>query len=142
MSDLSYIANQATAYPFTMSFVLDPILLSLSQIPPEDSPPSEFYRPSNVFTLSPLSHPETNPSVVVDIDSSTAIETVHALLFHDFSGPAARAAWLYLVSTLFTDTSNGVRQSLVDNQLPKFRDLSPAEQANLDTLNLAIEKPF
>jgi len=72
-----------------------------------------------------LSQPEPNPSVMLDINNSTAIGTVRGLLSSDFVD--SHAAWLHLSASIVTDIRNGIRNSLAGNSIEKFRDLTPAE---------------
>jgi len=57
----------------------------------------------------------------MDIDNSTAIDTVCGLLSNDFTG--SRAAWLHLIASLITDMRNGIRQNLLHNPLQSWHHL-------------------
>ena len=109
---------------------IDPSLL-----PTEGVEHSQFLAQPAGHLPDPLSQPQSNPSVILDIDTSTAIDTVRALLSTDFTD--TRAAWLHLAASMFTDMRNGIRNSM-HHSINKFQDLTPAEQANLDSLRLAI----
>jgi len=109
---------------------IDPSLL-----PTEGVEHSQFLAQPVGHLPSPLSQPQSNPSVILDIDTSTTADTVRALLSTDFTD--TRAAWLHLAASLFTDMRNGIRNSM-HQSISKFQDLTPAEQANLDSLHLAI----
>jgi len=109
---------------------IDPSLL-----PTEGVEHSQFLAQPVGHLPSPLSQPQSNPSVILDIDTSTTADTVRALLSTDFTD--TRAAWLHLAASLFTDMRNGIRNSM-HQSISKFQDLTPAEQANLDSLRLAI----
>jgi len=109
---------------------IDPSLL-----PTEGVEHSQFLAQPVCHLPSPLSQPQSNPSVILDIDTSTAADTVQALLSTDFTD--THAAWLHLAASLFTDMRNSICNSMPQS-ISKFQDLTPAEQANLDSLRLAI----
>ena len=85
----------------------------------------------------PLSQPVTDPSIVLDIDASTAIDSVRAALSADFTD--SRARWIHLVANLLTDTHNGLRATLLVHPVSSFRHLLPHEQSNLDSIKNAID---
>jgi len=130
LSTLLFSPAQATA---AMSY--PPINLSL--LPPPRVDNSFFLAQPAGEMPALLSQPEPNPSVILDINNSTTIGTVRGLLSSDFVD--SHAAWLHLSASIVTDIRNGIRNSLAGNSIEKFRDLTPAEQANLDSLKLAIE---
>ena len=103
---------QATASPSSMSHI------NPSEILPEDIIQSVIQRPDNLYLSEPLSQPEPDPSVVLDIDNSTAIDIVRGLLANDFT--ESRAAWLHPPATILTDITNGVRHTLIHNSLNDF----------------------
>lgn len=107
-----------------------------SEILPEDIIQSVIQRPDNLLLSELLSQPEPDPSVVLDIDNSTAIDIVRGLLANDFT--ESRAAWLHPSATILTDITNGVRHTLIHNPLNKFRDLPLNEQSSLNSLNIAL----
>ena len=109
---------------------IDPSLL-----PTEGVEHSQFLAQPAGHLPDPLSQPQSNPFVILDIDMSTTIDTVQALLSMDFTD--TRAAWLHLATSMFTDMRNGIRNSM-HHSISKFQDLTLAEQANLDSLRLAI----
>jgi len=92
-----------------------------SEILPENIVNSELRRPDNLSSSPPPTQPEPDPSVVMDIDNSTAIDTVRGLLATDFS--TSRAQWLFLAASLTTVMRHGLRQTLLTNPLRKFQDL-------------------
>ena len=98
---------------------------------------SSFRQNLDPLTLGPFSQPASDPSIIADIDDSTAIDRVRALLSTDFTD--SRPAWLLLMARLLTDARNGVRTSITSSSLARFRDLSPAEQSSLDSLRLALD---
>ena len=85
----------------------------------------------------PLSQPETDPSIVLDIDASTAIDLVRAALSADFTDNRAR--WTHLVANLLTDIHNSLRATLLAHPVSSFRHLLPHEQSNLDSIKNAID---
>ena len=99
--------------------------------------PASFRCPENILSLLPLSQPEADPSIVMDIDNSVAIDQVRALLSSDFTN--SRASWLHLLASLITDARNGARTSIATSSIRRFADLSTAEQATTSHLKLALE---
>jgi len=118
------------ASPSSMSHI-DP-----SEILPEDIIQSVIQRPDNPLLSGPLSQPEPDPSVALDIDNSTVIDTVRGLLTNDFT--ESRAAWLHPSASILTDITNGVRHTQIHNPLNKFRDLPLNEQFSLNSLNITL----
>jgi len=98
---------------------------------------SSFRAPSSVLDLAPLSQPESDPSVVMDIDNSVAIDQVRALLDTDFT--ESRAAWIHLLMSLITDACNGLLSSIQRSSLQRFSNLSPSERSHLTFLKRSIE---
>ena len=113
--------------------------------PPID--PSGFYNPGQspvtftlpeggILSVDPLSQPASDPSVVMDIDESVAIDRVRALLSADFT--SSRASWIHLLASVLSDAQNGVRNSINNSSLSRFQDLSSSETASLNHLQLAL----
>ena len=113
--------------------------------PPID--PSGFYNPGQspitftlpeggILSIDPLSQPTSDPSVVMDIDESVAIDRVHALLSADFT--SSRASWIYLLASVLSDAQNGIRNSINNSSLRRFHDLSYSETASLNHLQLTL----
>ena len=97
---------------------------------------SSFRAPSVVRDMLPLTQPESDPSVVMDIDNSVAIDRVRALLDMDFT--ESRAAWIHLLMSLVTDARNGL-SSIQGSSLSRFSNLSPSETTQLTFLKRSIE---
>ena len=117
----------------TMSFPpIDP-----SSFHPHGMDHSSFCAPSGILDLAPLSQPESDPSVVMDIDNSMAIDQVHALLDTDFT--ESRATWIHLLMSLITDARNGLLSSIQCSSLQQFSNLSPSERSHLTFLKCSIE---
>jgi len=57
----------------------------------------------------------------MDIDNSTAIDTVRSLLSNDFTRSCT--AWLHLIASLITDMQNGICQNLLHNPLQSWHHL-------------------
>ena len=115
-----------------MSFT--PIDPNSFQVPGRNS---SSFRTSDIHTSVPLTQPESDPSIVMDIDNSTAIDTVRGLLSSDFT--TSWASWLHLFASLLTDACNGVRTSILTSSLDRFRNLSTSEKTTLTSLKLALE---
>jgi len=98
---------------------------------------SAFRAPSTILDLLPLSQPETDPSIVMDIDNSVAIDRVRALLDMDFT--ESRAAWIHLLMSLITDARNGLLSSIQNSSLSRFSNLSPSETIHITFLKRSIE---
>ena len=109
--------------------------------------PAGFYNPGQspvVFTLpeggilsiDPLSQPKSDPSVVMDIDDSVAIDHVRALLSADFT--STRASWIHLFASVLSDAHNGIRNSINNSSLKRFDNLSSSESSSLAHLQLAL----
>jgi len=98
---------------------------------------SSFRAPSSVHDMLPLSQPESNPSIVMDLDNSVAIDRVRALLDMDFS--ESRATWIHLLMSLVTDARNGLLSSIQGSSLSRFSNLSPSETTQLTFLKRSIE---
>ena len=116
-----------------MSFTpLDP-----ASFRPAGTDHSSFRAPSVLHDMLPLTQPESDPSVVMDIDNSVAIDQVRALLDTDFS--ESRAAWIHLLMSLITDARNGLLSSIQNSSLSRFSNLSPSETTHLTFLKRSIE---
>ena len=109
--------------------------------------PSGFYNPGQspitftlpeggIISVDPLSQPASDPSVVMDIDKSVAIDRVRALLGADFT--SSRASWIHLLASILSDAQNGIRNSINNLSLSRFQNLSSSETASLNHLQLAI----
>jgi len=98
---------------------------------------SSFQAPSVVHDMLPLSQPASDPSIVMDIDNSVAIDRVRALLDMDFT--ESRAAWIHLLMSLVTDARNGLLSSIQNSSLSRFSNLSPSETTHLTFLKRSIE---
>jgi len=98
---------------------------------------SSFRAPSIVLDLTPLSQPESDPSIVMDIDNSVAINCVCALLDVDFT--ESQAAWIHLFASLVSDARNGLLSSIQNSFLSRFSDLTPLETTQLTFLKRSIE---
>jgi len=106
-------------------------------LPAEISAHTEFTPPPVGKEPDPLSQPESNPSVVMDIDASTAIDLVRTALSTDFT--ETRAQWIHLVANLLTDTHNSLCAALLAHPVSLFRRLLPNEHSNLGSINNALE---
>jgi len=116
-----------------MSFSpLDPDLFR-----PAGTDHSSFRAPSIIHDLLPLSQPASDPSIVMDIDNSVAIDRVRALLDMDFT--ESRAAWIHLLMSLVTDARNGLLSSIQNSSLSRFSNLSPSETTHITFLKRSIK---
>ena len=113
--------------------------------PPID--PSGFYNPGQspvtftlpeggIISIDPLSQPASDPSVVMDIDESVAIDRVRALLSTDFT--STHASWIHLLASVLSNAQNGIRNSINNSSLQRFGNLSSSETASLNHLQLAL----
>jgi len=107
-----------------------------SEIPHEDIVQSEFRRPADLLSSPLPTQPEPDPSVVMDIDNSVAIDVVRGLLATDFT--ETRAQWLHLAASVLTDMRIGLRQTLITNPLDKLKGLLHNEQLSLNSVNLTL----
>jgi len=98
---------------------------------------SSFRAPSVLHDLAPLTQPEPDPSIVMNIDNSVAIDRVCALLDMDFT--ESRAAWIHLLMSLVTDARNGLLSSIQNSSLSQFLNLSPSETTQITFLKWSIE---
>jgi len=103
---------------------------------PSHNPP-KFSIPDDSRSLPSLTQPKSDPSIIMDIDNSVAINRVWAILSSDFT--EERAPWLHLVASLLVDACNGVCDSIRSSSIHKFQDLSPFEKSTLSTLKLTLE---
>jgi len=106
-------------------------------LPAEISTHTKFTPPSVGKEPDPLSQPDSDPSIVMDIDASTAIDLVRAVLSSDFTN--TRAQWIHLVANLLTDTHNGLCATLLTHPISSFKHLLPNEQSNLGSINNALK---
>jgi len=98
---------------------------------------STFRAPSTILDMAPLTQPESDPSVVIDINNSVAIDQVRALLDMDFT--KSRAVWIHLLMSLVTDAHNSLLSSIQNSSLSRFSNLSPSETTHLSFLKRSIE---
>jgi len=108
-----------------------------NNLPLDGTAHTAFQALSNSLTLPLLTQPKPDPSIVMDIDHSTAIDTICHLLQSDFTD--SRAAWLHLMASLVADACNGVLNTICTTSIDRFQDLTPSEQCSLDSLKGAIE---
>jgi len=87
--------------------------------------------------MLPLSQPESDLSVVMDIDNSVAIDRVRTLLDMDFT--ESQAAWIHLLMSLIMDAHNGLLSSIQGSSLSQFSNLSPSETTHITFLKRSIE---
>ena len=106
-------------------------------LPAEISTHTEFNPPSVGKEPDPLSQPDSDPSVVMDINASTAIDLVRAALSTDFTDTCTQ--WIHLVANLLTDTHNSLRAALLAHPASSFKHLLPNEQSNLGSINNTLE---
>lgn len=113
--------------------------------PPID--PTGFYNPGQspvtftlpeggILSIDPLSQPESDPSVVMDIDDSVAIDRVRALLSANFT--STHASWIHLFASILSDAHNSIRSLIHNLSLQRFRNLSLSESSSLTHLQLAL----
>ena len=113
----------------------------MSSIHSDNLPPPGFLnisfdKPSDALTWDPLSQPESDPSIALNIDVNTAINTICRLLSNDFSD--SHAQWLHLTAKLTTNITNGIWHTLTTNLMAKFHGLSNPEGSSINSLNQAI----
>ena len=103
-------------------------------LPPQGAVHVTFRSPSERPSLA---QPASNPSMVIDVDNSSAVDTVRALLATDFT--ADKGSWIFLVSTLLRDMQTGLQNT---EDLHRFNHLSPADQHNLDCFSQTMGTIF